>query len=747
MNKHSDHFMRLGQPALRWQDASPVGNGLMGGMIFGHPRDELIQTNHSRLFEASERIDAPEMTRVLPKYRELLLARRRDEADRLWNDEWTRQIPKAARLGCYLPGPVLKLHTETVGLCTRYMHTLDFSTGVDTLSFFDGSNAVRRRIFASRKDDAIIIELSMERPTDLSLSVASGCSADGELSCISLADGILFSMTTGLYGLSGAFRLLKTDGIPSFSEDTCSVASATHALFAYTLEPVDTLASASYDRLCAVPADCEELIARHTALHTPLMEQIQLTVNDAKSLPDTNEHLLESLDESDKLDALLLRLFHFGRYLLISSCRPGAMPPNLQGIWNGDRKPAWGSDYHNDVNIQMNYWQAPMGGLSEMMLALFDYYDSLLPDFRRNAERVMGCRGILMPVSQTLNGLASCHSGLWLTWTGGGAWIAQHYFDYWRYTGDDEFLKNRCIPFLREVADFYEDFVDFSGEKAIFVPSMSPENVPTDGQKTSMAVNATMDIALARELFSNLITGCEHLDICAEDVLRWKKYLSKLPEYEIDPESGALREWLYPGLTENHRHRHESHLYGVFPGEEISPDHPMFEAARISLEKRRVVGLNQQSGWSLGNMACVRTRLGDGDDAFDALEVLARSCVGSNLFTYHNDWRAQGNTMFWGHPHLAKGSAWGGNHPPFQIDANLCIPAAIMNMLLQVHGNTVRILPALPGQWRSGTVSGLRLPGNVSVDIDWADGKASVCLHGENAGRYTLTSPFELEVK
>ncbi len=747
MKELTAHSMRLGQPALRWQDASPVGNGVIGGLVFGHPRDELIQTNHGRLFEEPDRTPSPYMAHVLPEVRRLLLSGRRDEAYKLFEDEWLKQIPKPVRLGTYLPGPVLMLHTETEGLCTRYLHTLDFSTGVDTISFMDGANAVARRIFASRADDALFIEVTTERPTDLSLSVMTGCAADGDLQYENRDDSLIFSMQHELYGLSGCLRLISSDSKAVISDSTIRLRGATCALFAYTLEPVSSKGEASFDHLSGLSGSYSDFLARHTALHTPLMEQVQLSVNGISSIKDTNEHLLESLDESEKLDALLLRLFHFGRYLLISSCRPGAMPPNLQGLWNGDRKPAWASDYHNDVNIQMNYWQAPMGGLSEMMLALFDYYDSLVPDFRQNAERIMGCRGILMGVSQTLCGLAPAHSPLWLTWTGGAAWIAQHYFDYWRYTGDNEFLKNRCLPFLREVADFYEDFVDFSGEKAIFVPSMSPENVPTDGQQTMMAVNATMDIALARELFSNLITGCEHLGICNEDIARWKKLLTKLPEYETDPESGALREWLYPGLTENHKHRHESHLYGMFPGEEIGPDHPMFEAARISLEKRRVVGLNQQSGWSLGNMACVRTRLGDGDDAFDALEVLARSCVGSNLFTYHNDWRAQGNTMFWGHPHLAKGSAWGGNHPPFQIDANLCIPAAVMNMLLQVHGNKVTVLPALPSRWTSGSVSGLRLPGNVSVDIDWNGGKACVCPHGENADRYTFISPLELEVK
>ena len=739
------HSMRVGAPVLRWQEANPVGNGIIGALVFGHPREELLQTNHCRLFEEPERIPAPEMADLLPEFRELLLAGKRDEAGTLWNTEWYKRLGKRARLGAFMPGPVLQLHTETREMCTKYTHVLDFSTGVDTLSFCDGPNAVCRRIFASRAEDALIIEIKLERPTDLRLSVETGCKADGELACIPKADGILFSMDAGTYALSGAMRLLDAKCTGAAWEDcACSLSNATYALFAYDLKPVADQAEACYTHLQTLPADCEQLICRHVALHQSLMDQVTLSLNGISSVPWTNEHLLESLDQPEMLDALMLRLFHFGRYLLISSCRPGQMPPNLQGIWNGKRVPPWDSDFHNDINIQMNFWQAPMGGLSEMMLSLFDYYESLVPDFQDNARRIFGQRGILMSVSQTICGYASSNRDIWPCWTGGAAWIAQHFFDYWRYTGDDAFLKNRALPFMREAALFYEDFVDFSGETALFVPSISPENVPSDGQSSLIGVNATMDVMLTRELFTNLIMGCKHLGIWQEEVERWEYYLTKLPPYETDPETGCLREWLYPGLTENPKHRHLSHLYGLFPGREIGPDHPMLEACHKAVDARLVVGLNAQGGWSLGHMACLRTRFGEGDKAFKAVEILARSCVGRNLFTCHNDWRAQGNTLFAGHAFLDyRDAPWGGK-APYQIDANLCIPAVIMNMLLQVQDNTVQVLPALPSRWRSGSVKGLCLPYNVKADITWADGKAKVTLHGENAGRYTLTSDFEL---
>ncbi len=744
----SPHSMRVGSPVLRWQEATPVGNGIIGALVFGHPREELLQTNHCKLFEQPERIPAPEMADLLPQFRALLLAGKRDEAGDLWHKAWYERLGKRARLGSFMPGPILQLHTETVGMCTKYTHVLDFSTGIDTLSFRDGPDGVCRRIFSSRADDALIIEVRLERPTDLRLAAETGCKDDGELVCIAQEDGTLFSMAPETYALSGALRLLDAKcEAATWDGCACKLQNATYALFAYALEPVADQAEACYQHLKTLSCDCETLIARHVALHQPLMDQVTLSLNGIDSMPWTNEHLLESLDDPEMLDALVLRLFHFGRYLLISSCRPGAMPPNLQGIWNGKRVPPWDSDFHNDINIEMNFWQAPMGGLNEMMLSLFDYYESLVPDFQDNARRIFGQRGILMSVSQTICGYASSNRDIWPCWTGGAAWIAQHFFDYWRYTGDDAFLKNRALPFMREAALFYEDFVDFSGETALFVPSISPENVPSDGQSSLIGVNATMDVMLARELFSNLITGCTHLGICQDDVARWEVYLSKLPPYEADPETGCLREWLYPGLTENPSHRHLSHLYGLFPGTEIGPDHPMLEACHKAVDARLIVGLNAQGGWSLGHMACLRTRFGEGDEAFNAVEILARACVGRNLFTCHNDWRAQGNTLFCGHAFLDyRDAAWGGK-APFQIDANLCIPAVIMNMLLQVHGNKVQVLPALPSRWTSGSVKGLCLPYNVRADITWADGKAEVTLRGENAGRFTLSSPWELTEK
>jgi alpha-L-fucosidase 2 len=396
--------------------------------------------------------------------------------------------------------------------------------------------------------------------------------------------------------------------------------------------------------------------------------------------------------------------------LLISSSRPGGLPANLQGIWNGDYLPAWSSDYHNDENIQMNYWAALPGNLSETTLPYFDYYESMLEDFRINARAVYGCRGILAPIAQTTHGLIY-ENPIWAVWTSGAGWLAQLFYDYWLFTGDMDFLKYRTIPFLKEVALFYEDFlVERQDGKLMFIPSMSPENKPSIPNASLANINATMDVAIAREVLTNLCTACELLGIEEEGVRRWKNMLDKLPGYQVN-EDGAIKEWIHADLHDNYHHRHQSHIYPLFPGLEVTEesDTVLFNAIKVAVEKRLVVGLASQTGWSFAHMANIYARLGDGVRALQCLELLCRSCVGPNFFTYHNDWRSQGLTMFWGH----------GGQPPFQIDANFGLTAAVLEMLVFSAPSMIKLLPALPPRWRKGKADGIACRGCIEVNLAW----------------------------
>ena len=401
-------------------------------------------------------------------------------------------------------------------------------------------------------------------------------------------------------------------------------------------------------------------------------------------------------------------MFEFGRYLLICSNRPGGWPANLQGIWNGDYAPAWNSDFHNDENIQMNYWQALPGNLPEATLPFFDYFERHMDDFRENARKLYGCSGIYVPIAQTTHGLA--FPSVWAHWISAAGWLAQLFYDYSLFTGDREFLAERAVPWLREVAQFYEDFL-FEGPdgRLVFSPSISPENTPPGEGMNLLTINATMDIAICREVLGNLCDACESLDVEQDGVARWRAMLAKLPEYEVN-EDGALREWLHPMFRDNYHHRHQSHLYPLFPGVEITEEtHPeLYEACRIAVEKRLVIGLTSQTGWSMAHMAGIYARLGQGDRALECIEILTRSSTGPNLFTYHNDWRDMGLSL----------TGWG-KHPPFQIDANFGVTAAMLEMLVFSKPGLIKLLPAIPEGWTQGRAHGIACRGGITLDLEW----------------------------
>ena len=385
---------------------------------------------------------------------------------------------------------------------------------------------------------------------------------------------------------------------------------------------------------------------------------------------------------------------------LISSSGTEGMPANLQGIWGGEYGPPWAADYHTDMNIEMNYFQALPGNLAEITLPYFDYYESLLDDYRANARNLSGCRGILAPMGGTSHGVASFD---WSYWTAGAGWLAQLFYDYWLFTGDREFLERRAIPFMREVALFYEDYlVEEDDGTYAFVPSLSAENVPANSE-SHCTINATMDIAVAREILTNLSNACELLEIEEQDVKRWRRMLTKLPPYLIN-EEGALKEWSHRDFADRYEHRHLSHLYPVFPGLEVTSwrQPEIFQACRVAM-KRKMEELEYPCCWSYVYAANTFARLEQPQEALAALKIVARGYVLPNLFT-----------TLWLYHHRP---------PMMQFEAASGIPAAIMDMLLYSEPGSIKLLPALPAEWSKGHVHGLRARGGFEVDLDWNGGK------------------------
>jgi alpha-L-fucosidase 2 len=697
------HQMIMRSPATRWQDASPTGNGAIGAMMYGQICSDVILINHEALYFPRGRENLLDVSDQLPNVRRLIDDGKYREAENL--------MPKihAERGGMgegstsdytdpYQPFCDIRLHTSTSGTFRHYRRGVDFETGRVWIEWSDDLGSIVRELFVSRANDTIYLRIKGSNPGTIYHRLRL-CQHDA---------------TNQVEGIFAAKGLKMAEYQSSFEEDgiliergEIVVDGADERLLQMKLfiheNPEDAI-SRLKNELKDQVTDFDEALAEHNALHGELFKRMELQLCDNSQT--SNEEMLMKAYDGEAPNSLIQSIFDYGRYLLICSSHSGGFPANLQGIWNGDYLPAWNSDFHTDENIQMNYWQALPGNMAELTLCYFDYFERYLNDYRNNAKKLYGCRGILIPIAQTTHGIA--FPTIWTNWISAAGWLGQLFYDYFLFTGDKVFLANRAIPWLKETAMFYEDFLyEGSDGRLLFSPSLSPENVPLGQDMGLLTINATMDVAICREVLSNLCDAYEFLGIEQEGISRWQNMLSKLPEYEVN-EDGALREWLYPKFKDNYHHRHQSHIYPLFPGLEITEEtYPeLYEACRVAVEKRLVIGLTSQSGWSMSHMANIYARLGEGNRALECLEILSRSSMGPNLFTYHNDWRNMGLSLW-------------GNNPPFQIDANFGMTAAIIEMLVFSKPGIIKLLPAIPDRWSCGNVKGIACRGGIIADVEW----------------------------
>jgi alpha-L-fucosidase 2 len=732
-------------------------------LVFGHIRSEVIAINEEHLWlhgssgEGVRLNEVPNLGESLAEARRELLAGRYEEAQNLLS---SLQVPYA--IDPFQPGPDIRL-SSAGGVCSDYRRRLDFQTGEAIVEWREAGSSHERRVLASRADQAVVIKWTAEggilpdvtiwlsaRDSEPRVSLGSGQDAapaqppfEWEKNVI--GNELVYRAVYPDGHAHVAVARLESDGECLFNVNGITLSGASKLLLAVKLEAgteseLNSICERLSDELKRMRLEqgYESLLERHLGEHAVMFNRVMLNIGDTKDKDVNqdkhieNEALLAQAYAGHVSGSLVERMYYYGRYLLLSSSRSGGLPAHLQGLWNGDYWPAWSCDYHNDENIQMNYWQALAGSLAEVTDPYVDYYLSMMSDYRENARTLYGCRGILAPIAQSTHG--RMQGGGWMAWTAAAGWLAQLLYDRWLHTGDRTFLLNKALPFLAETALFYEDFVE-SDESGLlrFAPSLSPENYPSSRPHCYVTVNAAMDIAVAREVWLHAATACHELKVREGDAARWRALADRLPPYGVNAD-GAFREWLQDELEDHYPHRHLSHLYPVFPGwelmEETTPE--LFRAAERALELRLELGLNEQTGWSLVHMALLYARFGRGDKSLECLELLCRSCVGPNLFTYHNDWRAQGITMFWGHGAL----------PPFQIDANMGFAAAVQEMLLFSAPGWIKLLPALPERWAHGRITGLSTRCGVTVSLDWDKDGLQAVLTASRDADFTLRLPY-----
>ncbi|PHV71698.1 alpha-L-fucosidase [Sporanaerobium hydrogeniformans] len=746
-----------------WKDAFPAGNGEVGISVYGAVKEETILINHCELWHWGKRSDLPDVSESLKQTRELLDERKYLEA----NEVSSKALhDKGYIADLYKPCPLgdLKVHMHQEGVFQNYNRQLNMETGEVVVSWECDQVEYKRQAFVSRQDGVVVYRMKTSKPilgADVWLQVHQTEFEDYTKKLEQIKESIenraeghsLYYAATNEdgtdYGVIG--RILTCDGQVVADQDKLVIKEASEVTMvfkAFACAKRKEVYREAEEQFKELHQSYQALLAEHVTLHQALFHSASLTLCTDKTEKNSNEELLLEAYSEGSSPRLLEKLWHYGRYLFISGTDKDTQPFNLYGLWGGRYDLLWSHNMTN-VNIQMMYWQAPMGGYSEVMKALITYYVDLMGDFRENAKKIFGLPGIYMSAGSTPGyGIANQIVPVITNWIGGAGWMASHFYEYYTYTLDEKTLHNAILPFMLETLAFYEAFMvlDEKGYYKIY-PSISPENTPGNLNKkpfrhmshaSPTAKNATMDFAIIKEFLNHFIALCENLPDYKKEVEKCKEMLKHFPKYQINSE-GAIKEWMDDELEDFYYHRHLSHCYPIFPGKEMvsQKDTPLGIAFKKAVDLRILGG---QSGWSLAFMACLNARLGRGNEALLCLNQITRSCLTNSLFTLHNDWRKMGMTLDM--------TGEMEDIAPVQLDANLGLVAAIQEMLLYTDQKVLKLLPALPDKWQQGAFKDFHFSrGTISIEWDKQQGWLKGELKATQKTTITLEFPDFLRGK